>query len=47
MEFKRKVLSGYMDLRVTSIWMIIKAMGRRQIILGKTSEEKRGPRVQS
>lgn len=31
MEFKKEVLSGYMDWRVTSFWMIIKAMGRRSV----------------
>ena len=27
-EFKREILSGRMGLRVTSIWMVIKALGR-------------------
>ena len=44
MEFKREALSGYMDLRVTSIWMCIRAMGRRSATWER-HEKRRGPRI--
>lgn len=42
----REVLSAHMDLRITSISMVIKAMGGSQL-LGKTGKEREGPSVES